>query len=49
MKTFPEFRKLVGDQLKLKDSISKVFGVSIKDRGAILSTCLKRHIVKYFF
>ena len=28
----------VGDQLKLKDSISKVFGVSIKDRGAILST-----------
>ena len=28
----------IGDQLKLKDSISKVFGVSIKDRGAILST-----------
>ena len=28
----------VGDQLKLKDSISKVFGVSIKDRSAILST-----------
>ena len=28
----------VGDQLKLKDSLSKVFGVSIKDRGAILST-----------
>ena len=27
----------VGDQLKLKDSLSKVFGVSIKDRGAILS------------
>ena len=28
----------VGDELKLNDSISKVFGVSIKDRGAILST-----------
>ena len=28
----------VGDQLKIKDSLSKVFGVSIKDRGAILST-----------
>ena len=28
----------VGDQLKLKDSLSKVFGISIKDRGAILST-----------
>ena len=28
----------VGDELKLKDSLSKVFGVSIKDRGAILST-----------
>ena len=28
----------VGDQLKLKDPKSKVFGVSIKDRGAILST-----------
>ena len=28
----------VGDQLKLKDTLSKVFGVSIKDRGAILST-----------
>ncbi len=28
----------VGDQLKLKDPRSKVFGVSIKDRGAILST-----------
>ena len=28
----------VGDQLKLKDSLSKVYGVSIKDRGAILST-----------
>ena len=28
----------IGDQLKLKDSIPKVFGVSIKDRGAILST-----------
>jgi predicted AlkP superfamily pyrophosphatase or phosphodiesterase len=28
----------VGDQLKLNDSLSKVFGVSIKDRGAILST-----------
>ena len=28
----------VGDQLKLKDTMSKVFGVSIKDRGAILST-----------
>ena len=28
----------VGDQLKIKDSLSKVYGVSIKDRGAILST-----------
>ena len=28
----------VGDQLKIKDSLSKVAGVSIKDRGAILST-----------
>jgi len=28
----------VGDELKLSDSLSKVFGVSIKDRGAILSS-----------
>ena len=28
----------VGDQLKLSDSLSKVFGISIKDRGAILSS-----------
>ena len=28
----------VGDQLKIKDSLSKVYGVSIKDRAAILST-----------
>lgn len=28
----------IGDQLKLCDTLSKVFGVSIKDRGAILST-----------
>ena len=27
----------IGDQLKTVDSSSKVFGVSLKDRGAILS------------
>ena len=27
----------IGDQLKTVDSLSKVFGVSLKDRGAILS------------